>query len=71
MLSLLNEISVHLTGNTDPETISEEVNLTRELSAVGPLENKTDYTKVDVFPGALPLYAGKGKRVRYESLEKK
>lgn len=35
---------------------------------MGPFENKTDYTKVDVFPGALPLYIEKRKRVRYESL---
>ena len=40
-------------------------------SAMGLLENKTDYTKVDAFPRALPRYMKKGKRVRYESLGKK
>jgi hypothetical protein len=66
MLSLLNEISVHLTGITNPEIISGEASFMRESSAVGPFENKSDYTKVDVFPGALPLYTEKRKRVRYE-----
>jgi len=53
-------------GCASSEVVGEGV----EPSAMGLLENKTDYTKVDAFPRALPRYTKKGKRVRYESLEK-
>lgn len=82
-LRLLNEISmlVCLTSNAYLQIISEvnlvgmrQVSLFRGRvgpSAMGLLENKTDYTKVDAFPRALPRYTKKGKCVRYESLGKK
>jgi len=54
-------------GCTSSEVVVEGVG----PSAMGLLENKTDYTKVDAFPRALPRYTKKGKRVRYESLGKK
>lgn len=53
-------------GCASSEVVEEGV----EPSAMGLLENKTDYTKVDAFPRALPRYTKKGKRVRYESLGK-
>lgn len=53
-------------GCTSGEVVEEGVG----PSAMGLLENKTDYTKVDAFPRALPRYTKKGKRVRYESLGK-